>query len=99
MPNSGFDDAVCKNRRKGKGRRNSGGRRSNWTEPMGGGDSAGNEVTVEFGSGAAEGETRLGDGDRSEMNFRDSANHDHYGSGSGSHDNGTSRGQYTGPGH
>jgi hypothetical protein len=65
---------------------------------MGGGDSAGNPLTVEFGGGRAEGETRLGDGDRSEMNFRESDNHDHYGSGDGPSDNGTRRGQYTGEG-
>lgn len=74
-------------------------RRSNWSEPMGGSDSAGNPITVAFGSGPAEGEILLGDGDRSEVNFHDSANHDHYGSGDRPNDNGTSRGQYTGPGH
>lgn len=72
---------------------------SNWSEPMGGCDSAGNPITVSFGSGPASGHTLLGDGDRSEMNFLDSANHDHYGSGNGPNNNGTSRGQYTGPGH
>lgn len=72
---------------------------SNWTEPMGGCDSAGNPITVSFGSGPSEGHTLIGDGDRSEINFLDSPNHDHYGSGNGSNNNGTSRGQYTGPGH
>lgn len=72
---------------------------SNWSEPMGGSDADGNPITVSFGSGPAEGHTLLGDGDRSEGNFLDSANHDHYGSGNGPNDNGTSRGQYTGPGH
>lgn len=57
-----------------------------------------NPVTVQFGVGEKEGETRLGDGDRSEINFRDSANHDHYGKGDGPNDNGTTRGQYTGYG-
>lgn len=66
---------------------------------MGGGDSDGNPITVAFGSGPAEGETLLSDGDRSEENFLDHENHDHYGSGSGSNDNGTRRGQYSGPGH
>lgn len=66
---------------------------------MGGSDSAGNELTVEFGQNKAEGETRLGDGDRSEINFRESSNHDHYGSGNGPRNNGTRRGQYTGEGH
>jgi len=72
---------------------------------MGGSDSAGNPITVQFGSGKAEGETRLGDGDRSGVDekghaeFPKSDNHDHYGSGSGSNDNGTRRGQYSGPGH
>jgi len=59
---------------------------------MGGADAEGNPVTVSFGSGPAEGHTLLGDGDRSEMNFLDSANHDRY----GPNDNGTQRGQYTG---
>lgn len=66
---------------------------------MGGGDSAGNEITVQFGDGRAEGETRLGDGDRSEGDFFRSENHDHYGSGDGANNNGTRRGRYTGPGH
>ena len=84
-----------------------------WSEPMGGCDSEGNPITVSFGSGNAEGETRLGDGDRSggmgvadgladgamHYSFLRSSNHDHYGSGNGSNDNGTSRGQYTVPGH
>ena len=72
---------------------------SNWSEPMGGCDADGNPITVSFGRGPAEDHTLLGDGDRSESNFLDSANHDHYGSGNGSNNNGTSRGQYTGPGH
>lgn len=72
---------------------------SNWSEAMGGCDSAGNPVTVAFGSGPAEGNTLIADGDRSEVDFKDSPNHDHYGSGNGPHDNGTSRGQYTGSGH
>ena len=70
-----------------------------WGEPMGGCDADGNPITVAFGSGSKEGHTLLGDGDRSEMNFLDSPNHDHYGSGNGPNNNGTSRGQYTGPGH
>lgn len=77
---------------------------SNWSEPMGGSDADGNPITVSFGSGPAEGHTLLGDGDRSGMSgnhysFHESANHDHYGSGNGPNNNGTSRGQYTGPGH
>jgi hypothetical protein len=72
---------------------------SNWSEPMGGSDADGNPITVSVGSGPSEGHTLLGDGDRSEGNFLDSANHDHYGSGDGPNNNGTSRGQYTGPGH
>lgn len=80
---------------------------------MGGCDSAGNPITVSFGSGNAEGETRLGDGDCSggmgiggglangatHYSFFESANHDHYVSGNGSNNNGTNRGKYTGPGH
>jgi len=79
---------------------------NNWSEPMGGCDADGNPITVSFGSGPAEGQTLLGDGDRSGLSsdgshysFHESGNHDHYGSGSGPNDNGTSRGQYTGPGH
>lgn len=72
---------------------------SNWSEPMGGGDSEGNPLTVSFGRGPAEGHTLLGDGDRSEENFLDSSRHDHYGSGDGAHNNGSRRGQYTGEGH
>lgn len=66
---------------------------------MGGSDSAGNPVTVSFGSGPAEGQTLIGDGDRSEENFFEHDHHDHYGSGSGPNDNGTHRGQYFGEGH
>ncbi len=87
--------------------------KSSWSEPMGGCDSEGNPITVSFGSGNAEGETRLGDGDRSggmgvgggladgatHYSFFESGNHDHYGSGNGPNNNGTSRGQYTGLGH
>ncbi|MBV7700679.1 hypothetical protein [Streptomyces sp. TRM70350] len=73
--------------------------RGGWSVPMGGGDADGNEITVSFGEGRREGETLIGDGDRSEMNFLDSDNHDHYGSGHGPNDNGTDRGQYSGPGH
>ena len=87
--------------------------KSSWSEPMGGCDSADNPITVSFGSGNAEGETRLGDGDCSggvgiggglangatHYSFFESTNHDHYGSGNGSNNNGTSRGKYTGPGH
>lgn len=65
---------------------------------MGGGDADGNPLTVSFGSGQREGETMLGDGDRSEVNFLDHPNHDHYGSGSGPNNNGTNRGQYNGRG-
>ncbi len=71
---------------------------STWSEPMGGCDSAGNPLTVQLGGGRADGETRLGDGDRSEINFRASENHDHYGSGNGPNQNGTRRNQYTGEG-
>lgn len=69
-----------------------------WTEPMGGADADGNPLTVSFGRGTKDGHTMLGDGDRSESNFRMHDNHDHYGSGNGLRDNGTNRGQYSGPG-
>ena len=83
----------------------------NWSDVMGGCDPQGNPITVQFGYGPHEGETRLGDGDRSEGGYKDalgnvhtgsfqkSDNHDHYGSGNGPNGNGTTRGQYTGPGH
>lgn len=72
---------------------------ANWSEAMGGADSDGNPITVAFGQGKREGETFIGDGDRSETNFHAHENHDHYGKGDGKNNNGTSRGQYTGPGH
>lgn len=67
-------------------------------EPMGGCDAQGNPITVSFGWGSKDGHTLIGDGDRSETNFMDSSNHDHYGSGNGPNNNGTERGQYTGYG-
>jgi hypothetical protein len=73
-------------------------RESNWSTPYGGCDADGNPVTVSFGSGKAEGETFLADGDQSEINFFDHSNHDHYGSGNGPNNNGTRRGRYTGRG-
>jgi hypothetical protein len=73
--------------------------RAGWTQPMGGSDSAGNPITVAFGEGRRDGETFLADGDASEGNFFEHDNHDHYGSGDGPNDNGTRRGQYSGPGH
>lgn len=79
--------------------------RENWTEPIVGTDSDGNLVTAQFGLGEKEGETRLGDGDRTTGEpytdasgrihtgrFEDLANHDHYGRGDGNNDNGTLRG-------
>lgn len=69
---------------------------SNWTNPMGGCDAEGNPLTVSFGIGSSnQGETLLGDGDRSEgvgwdgelaegathFSFHESNNHSHYGSG------------------
>ena len=52
---------------------------------------------MSFGSGPRSGETLMADGDRSESNFMNHG-HDHYGSGNGPNDNGTSRGYYTGYG-
>lgn len=81
-----------------------GGHKGGWSEPMGGCDSDGNPITVSFGWGTKDGETLLGDGDRSSKDtngawdFLKSSNHDHYGSGNGPNNNGTERGQYTGPG-
>lgn len=69
----------------------------NWSEPAGGCDQDGNPITVSFGSGPRSGETLMADGDRSESNFMNHG-HDHYGSGNGPNDNGTSRGYYTGYG-
>ncbi len=77
-----------------------------WSEPMGGCDSEGNPITVSFGSGPKEGHTLIGDGvggsladGATHYSFLESDNHDHYGPGNGSNNNGTHRGQYTGPGH
>jgi hypothetical protein len=56
----------------------------------------GHEVTASFGYGSKEGESLLADGHQ-ENDIR-SGFHDHYGSGSGTNDNGTDRGYYTGPG-
>ena len=61
-------------------------------ETMGGCDSKGNPITVSFGWGSRNGHTLIGDGDRSESNFKDSSNHDHYGPGDGPNNNGTDRG-------
>lgn len=82
--------------RRGEGSR--GGRHSNWSPAYGGSDADGNPVTVSFGSGKADRNTLLADGDQSEVNFFDSANHDHYGSGNGPNNNGTRRGKHTGRG-
>ena len=73
-------------------------RSSNWSPPMGGSDANGNPVTVSFGTGPRDGETLIADGDQSESDFRNSSNHDHYGSGNGPNNNGTRRGKYTGRG-
>jgi hypothetical protein len=77
-----------------------------WGTPFGATDSEGSEITVSEGSGKAEGHTLIGDGDRGEGSehasengsFMNSSNHDHYGPGDGANDNGTDRGQYSGPG-
>lgn len=58
-------------------------------EPMGGCDAQGNTITFSFGWGSKDGHTLIGDRDRSETNFMDSSNHDHYGSGNGPNNNGT----------
>lgn len=75
-----------------------GGNKGSWSEPVHGTDGDGNPVTASFGSGSREGETLLSDGHKDTQSFMDSSGHDHYGSGDGPNDNGTSRGQYTGNG-
>lgn len=81
-----------------------------WNEPVGGGDSAGNPVTIAFGevTTTSENQTMIADGDQSDSrddevqsftNFREHENHNHYGSGGGPHENAKDRGRYTGPGH
>ena len=72
----------------------------NWTEAYGGCDSAGNPITVAFGKDGTskEGHTLMANGDCSGINFFDHANHNHYGSGDGSHNNVKDRGKYNGPG-
>lgn len=77
----------------------SGNHKGGWSEKMGGSDESGNPLTVAFGEGSKEGHTLLGDGDRSESNFHDSPNHNHYGSGDGPNDNVGERDQYHGDGH
>lgn len=84
----------CTAARSNQSRRNGG----NWNGVVGGSDADGNPVTVSFGRGSRSGETLIADGDQSEGNFFDSANHDHFGSGNGPNDNGTRRGKYTGRG-
>ena len=77
-----------------------------WEAPKGATDSEGNQITVSEGTGKQEGHTLIGDGDRGKGSdfeaekgdFMESENHDHYGSGNGPNNNGTDRGQYTGPG-
>ncbi len=71
---------------------------SNWGAPTHGTDTDGNDVTMSQGLGSREGETLLSDGHQNPDSFMNSENHDHYGSGDGSNDNGTDRGQYTGEG-
>ena len=71
---------------------------SNWGAPVHGTDSEGNDVTASFGLGSRDGETLLADGHQDPGSFMNSDSHDHYGSGSGANDNGTDRGDYTGPG-
>lgn len=72
------------------------------------GEIDGHEVTFASGWGTHEGEVLIADGHDfdekdshtgSDGDFYRSDNHDHYGSGGGSNDNGTDRGAYTGPGH
>ena len=60
----------------------------------------GNPITVAFGKDGtpAAGETLTANGDCSGINFFDHANHNHYGSGNGSHNKCKNRGKYNGPG-
>lgn len=58
----------------------------------------GKPVTFALGWGKKSGETLLADGHVNKTTFRESANHNHYGSGSGVRDNAKDRGRYTGPG-
>ncbi len=77
-----------------------------WNEPEKG-TIDGHEVTFASGWGSKEGQVLIADGvdwdedqyhTGSNDDFFNSDNHDHYGSGKGSHNNGTYRGRYTGPG-
>lgn len=58
----------------------------------------GRPVTFALGWGTREGETMLADGHLSPEEFRNHADHNHYGSGKGPNDNVKDRGKYSGPG-
>ncbi|WP_088312860.1 hypothetical protein [Kineosporia sp. R_H_3] len=77
----------------------SGQHKGGWSDPERG-TIEGHEVTARFGEGSKTGETLLGDGhEMSDEDFRQSGNHNHYGSGNGPNDNAKDVGRYTGPGH
>ncbi len=68
-----------------------------YTSAIHGTDSEGNDVTVAFGKGEAEGETLVSDGHKGQADFTghsDARGHDHYDGQGGS----TDRGQHTGEG-
>lgn len=91
-------DRSIRQQARGQNNRGGGHRQRNWSPAYGGSDADGNPITVSFGQNRRSGETLIADGDQSESNFFDSANHDHYGSGNGPNNNGTRRGKYSGRG-
>lgn len=77
----------------------SGQHQGGWGDPVYGTNEQGEDVTASFGYGNLDGHTMLRSGhDLSPEDFRQSGNHDHYGSGNGPNDNGTQRDQYRGYG-
>lgn len=72
-----------------------------FSDPVHATTETGRDVTVSFGQGSSSGETLMSDGHKSDSGFWGTQNHeghDHYGSGNGRNNNGTSRGMYNGTG-
>jgi hypothetical protein len=96
---SGRNESYAQYVARTEGPRDETSHRGGFGEPVGGSDEDGSELTASFGWGTRSGETFLGDGDRSEGNFLDHPNHNHYGSGNGPNDNVKDRDQYHGRGY
>ncbi len=79
----------------------SSGHTGGYSEPVHGTTETGRDVTAAFGHGTKGGHTMLSDGHKSPSEFwgdKGNKGHDHYGSGNGRNNNGTSRGMYNGTG-